>query len=174
MANPYLGEIRIFTCNFAPVGWAMCNGQLLPIIQNQALFSLLGTQYGGDGQTTFALPNLQGRVGIHMGTLAGGGTYTIGQIAGEENHTLLASEMPAHGHLVKDNSNAANSDSPANTFPASTAATGGNCYSNVTDGTTMNPGMIAPAGGSLPHNNLQPYLVLNYCISLVGIFPSRS
>jgi microcystin-dependent protein len=174
VSDQFVGEIRIFPFNFAPKGWAMCNGQLLPISQNTALFSLLGTQFGGNGTSNFALPNLQGCVGIHMGQGPGLSNYSEGQTGGQETHTLLLSEMPAHAHVVNGNANPANSDSPANTFPASTAATGGNTYSNATDGTTMNPGVIALAGGSLPHNNLQPYLVLNYCIALVGIYPPRS
>jgi microcystin-dependent protein len=174
VASPYLSEIRIFAFNFAPKGWAMCNGQLLPINQNQALFALLGTTYGGDGRVNFALPNLQGRVGIHQGTAPSGSNYLLGQTGGEEKHTLLITEMPAHGHAVGANSIAANSDSPTNAFPASTAATGGNSYSNANDGTTMNPGVISPTGGSQAHTNLQPYLTLNYCIALQGIFPSQN
>ena len=174
MSDQFVGEIRAFPFNFAPKGWAMCNGQLLSISQNTALFSLLGTTYGGDGKSNFALPNLQGRVGIHMGQGPGLSNYVEGQTGGEENHTLLLSEMPVHAHAVNGNANAANTDSLSNAFPASTAATGGNTYSNATDGTTMNPGVIAPAGGGLPHNNLQPYLTLNYCIALQGIFPPRS
>ena len=152
----------------------MCNGQILAISSNTALFSLLGTTYGGDGRSTFALPNLQGRVGIHQGTAQSGSNYVMGQNGGEEGHTLLISEMPAHAHAASGNANPANTDSLANAFPASTAATGGNIYSNATDGTRMNPGVIALAGDSLPHNNLQPYLTLNYCIALQGIFPPRS
>lgn len=174
MSSPFLSEIRIFAFNFAPKGWAMCNGQLLPINQNQALFALLGTTYGGNGTTNFALPNLQGRAGIHMGQGSGLGSYTLGQNGGQEAHTLLLAEMPAHAHGISANSIAANSDSPANAYPASTAATGGNSYSNAADGTRMNAGVISNTGGSQAHNNLQPFLTLNYCIALQGIFPSQN
>jgi microcystin-dependent protein len=174
MSTPFLGEIRMFGFNFAPVGWALCNGQLLPIQSYTALFSLLGTTYGGNGTTTFALPNLQSRVPIHMGQGSGLSQYIIGQAGGAESVTLLAAHMPTHTHAVAANSIPANTDSPAGAFPADTAAAGGSSYSNATDNTLMNPGMIAPTGGSQPHTNIQPYLVLNFCIALEGVFPSRS
>lgn len=173
MASPYLGEIRIFAFSFAPIGWAQCDGQVLPISQYTALFSLLGTTYGGDGISTFALPDLRSRVGIHMGQGSGLSNYVIGQTAGEEAHTLALAEMPAHSHSVVASSDPANTDNPQGAYPADTAAAGGNCYSNAVN-TTMNPGMISPNGSSHPHNNIQPYLTLNYCIALSGIFPSRS
>jgi microcystin-dependent protein len=164
MSTPYLGEIRIVSFNFAPKGWALCNGQLLPINQNQALFSILGTTYGGNGQTTFALPNFQGRAPAHFGN-----GFTLGQSAGEENHTLIISEMPTHTHLVSASSAAPDAGSMANN---SWAANSGAYDSNVT--TVMNPASIGNQGGSQPHSNMQPYLVLNFVIALQGIFPSRN
>jgi microcystin-dependent protein len=173
VSQPYVGEIRDFGFNFAPAGWMTCDGQLLPISQYDTLFNLIGTTYGGDGQSTFALPDLRGRVGIHMGTAPSGSNYVLAQNAGVENVPLLASQIPAHSHAVNGNSNVANAESPGNTYPAGTAATGGNSYAD-TGGTTMNPGMIGLTGGGQPHNNLQPYLTTNYCISLFGIFPSAT
>lgn len=165
MSEPFLGEIKIFSFGFAPKGWALCNGQLLPINQNQALFALLGTTYGGDGRTTFALPNLQGRVPFHMG-----GGFTQGQSSGEAAHTLTISEMPAHTHLPVGNSNNASVASPAGNLWA--GSSGGGYL--PTANTTMNPASILPTGGSQPHDNMSPYLVLNFCIALQGIFPSRN
>ncbi len=165
MSTPFLGEIKIVSFNFPPKGWAFCNGQLLPINQNQALFSLLGTTYGGDGQTNFALPNLQGRVPFHIGN-----GFTQGQRGGEETHTLIQSELPAHTHFPVGSSNTANAVSPANNVWASLSSGG---YSS-TPNTTLNPASITNTGGSQPHNNMSPYLVLNFCIALQGIFPSRN
>jgi microcystin-dependent protein len=165
MGTPFIAEIRIVSFNFAPRGWALCNGQLLQINQNQALFSLLGTMYGGDGRTTFALPDLRGRVPVHVG--AG---FVQGEKAGEEAHTLISSEMPAHTHLVSASSGAPNQGSPAGNEWA--ALNGG--YSTVAPDATLNPSAIGAIGGSQPHTNLQPYLVLNYVIALQGIFPSRN
>lgn len=159
MSDPFLGEIRCFGFNFAPRGWAMCNGQLLPISQNTALFSLLGTQYGGNGQTTFALPDLQGRVGMHISSL-----HIQGESAGEASHTLSSEEMPAHAHGIGASS------FQSSIYPTARVAGKGGAYSKVRN-SSMTP--TDPIGGSAPHNNLQPYLVLNYCISLFGIFPSR-
>ena len=164
MAQPFLAEIRIFSFGFAPKGWAMCNGQLLPINQNQALFSLLGTTYGGDGRTTFALPNLQGRVPVHVGN-----GILLGQSGGESAHTLSTSEMPAHTHLPAGSSTPANLGVPTGNVWAT-----GNAAYNPTANTTMNPASIQPVGSSQPHENLSPYLTLNFCIALQGIFPSRS
>src|SRR5512142_825726 len=147
MSEPFLSEIKIVSFNFAPKGWALCNGQLLPINQNQALFSLLGTTYGGDGRVNFALPNLQGRVGVHVG-----GSLTLGQLVGEQAHTLTVDELPVHLHTVNANSDPANTDSPAGAFPASTAAAGQNNYSNAAN-TTMNAATVGPTGGSQAHNN---------------------
>jgi len=163
MSTPYIGEIRIVSFNFAPKGWALCNGQLLAINQNQALFSILGTTYGGNGQVNFALPNFQGRAPLHFGS-----GFTLGQIAGEENHTLITTEMPTHTHLVSASSAIPDAGTMANN---SWAANPGAYGSNVT--TTMNPASIGNAGGNQPHSNMQPYLVLNFIIALQGIFPSR-
>lgn len=172
MADPFLGEIRLFGFNFAPVGWAMCQGQLLPISQNTALFSLLGTSYGGNGTTTFALPDLRSRVPLSMGQGAGLSNYVIGQAGGNENVTLLASQLPAHSHSVNASSTAAAADRPAG---AVLGHAGVNTYAAGPDGATvMNAGMIANTGGSQPHSNLQPFLTLNFCIALQGIYPSRN
>ena len=166
MAEPFLSEIRIMSFNFAPKGWAMCNGQLLPINQNQALFSLLGTTYGGNGQTTFALPNLQGRVPIHMSS-----DYTLGQNGGEQAHTLRMAEVPQHIHMLT----ASTADGAA-VVPAGNllAVTNNQLYRNTqSDLTTLSPSSVSSAGGSQPHINMQPSLTLNFCIALQGIFPSR-
>jgi microcystin-dependent protein len=165
MSEPFIGEIKIFPFSFAPKGWATCNGQLLPINQNQALFSLLGTTYGGDGRVNFALPDLRGRVPFHMG-----GGLTIGERAGESAHTLNLSELPAHTHVPAGSSTDANAVSPAGNLWAGISA--GGYLPNVN--TSMNPASVLPVGGSQPHENMSPYLTLNFCIALVGIFPSRS
>jgi microcystin-dependent protein len=166
MSEPFLSEIKIVSFNFPPKGWALCNGQLLPINQNQALFSLLGTTYGGNGQTTFALPNLRGQVPLHFG-----GQYTLGESAGQEAHTLTQAEMPAHNHMV----NASSAATGGNNSPAGRFLGGGNnVYQTLQNPTTLSPGTIANVGGSQPHNNMMPYLVLNFIIALQGIFPSRN
>lgn len=173
-ADPFIGEIMIFAGNFAPNGWAVCDGQLLPINQNTALFSLLGTMYGGDGQTTFALPDLRGRVPLHAGFSAGPGLppYVQGQMGGETNHTLLPSELPAHTHTVFADTNNGTQSNPDGAFPARNPA-GIPAYGG---GATaqMAPGTIQGGGSNLPHNNMQPYLGLNFCIALYGIYPPRS
>jgi microcystin-dependent protein len=166
MSTPYLGQIQAFSFPFAPKGWAMCNGTLMPIAQNQALFSLLGTSFGGDGRTTFGLPDLRGRFAVSQGTSG----MIPGVTGGEENHTLLVQEMPMHTHPVVAASKAANLATPALNFP--TIASTGSAYAATQD-TTLGPGS-SPAGSSQPHNNMPPYLVMNYCIALQGIFPSRS
>jgi microcystin-dependent protein len=167
MSDPYIGEVKLISFNFPPKGWAFCNGQLLPINQNQALFSILGTMYGGNGQTTFALPNLQARMPIHQGINQG--SYTVGQNGGETAHTLTINEMPAHLHPAVAQS-ANNGPSPAGgIWAGSTAATFA-----PTPSLTMSPAAVANTGGSQPHENMPPYLVLNYVIALVGIFPSRN
>ena len=171
MSEPFIGEIRMFGFNFPPRGWALCNGQLLSIAQNSALFSLLGTFYGGDGQSTFALPNLQSRVAIHTGQGTGLSPYALGQAGGTENVTLIAQQMPAHSHSVDANAAAATYARPAGSVLARTTA---DIYAAAPDGTTMNAGMIAASGGGQPHPNIQPYLVLNFCIALQGIYPSRN
>jgi microcystin-dependent protein len=166
MADPYLGEIRIISWNFPPKGWAFCDGQLLPINQEQALFSLLGTTYGGNGTTNFALPNLQGKVPAHFGN-----GIIQGQTGGEVNHTLQPSEMPAHSHVPQGNSGAPNAGSATNNAWASNVA---NPYSSSAPNVAMGASAIDPAGGSQAHTNMQPYLVLNFIIALQGIFPSRN
>lgn len=172
MAEPFLAEIRIMSFNFAPRGWAACNGQLLPINQNQALFSLLGTTYGGDGRVNFALPDLQGRVPTHFGNGLG-----QGQRGGEQAHTLTQSELPAHTHAVRATSDVARLQAPTNALLAQAPI---NVYSNttLTGGvetlTVMNPAAVTTVGGSQPHLNMQPYLTLNVCIALQGIFPSQN
>jgi microcystin-dependent protein len=165
MSTPFLSEIKIMSFNFPPKGWAFCNGQLLPINQNQALFSLLGTTYGGNGQTTFALPNLQGRMPLHMGN-----GFVLGQLGGEENHTLTTTEMPGHTHAVTASSNAADQGSPGGNFWANESS---NAYSTGFD-SGMSPQIVNNVGGSQPHTNLAPILVLTFCIALQGIFPSQT
>ena len=164
MAEPFLSEIRIMSFNFPPKGWALCNGQLLPINQNQALFSLLGTTYGGDGQVNFGLPDLRTRAPIHVGN-----GHTLGERGGATGHTLMLSEMAIHTHTVVGATGASNGvDNPSNAFLGSAS----NVYSAPTTLTTLNPGTIGPTGGSQPHTNVQPYLGLSFCIALQGIFPS--
>jgi microcystin-dependent protein len=174
MADQFLGEVRIFPFNFPPNGWAFCNGQLLPINQNTALFSLLGTQFGGDGQTTFALPNLQGNVPLDFGQGAGLTPYNMGDVGGTPAVTLLTSEMPAHNHSAHCNSSLGNKPKPSGNYWASDAAGILSEYAAAPDGSQMSPQAIRVAGGSQPHNNMQPYLVLNFCIALQGIFPARA
>jgi microcystin-dependent protein len=165
MAEPFLSEIRIFSFNFAPKGWALCNGQLLPINQNQALFSLLGTTYGGDGRVNFALPDLRGRVPTHMGS-----GLTLGERAGEQAHTLSISELPTHTHTA--NASSTNGDTP---FAANNVlAQALNVYTGASNLTTLNPTEITNVGGSQAHENMEPYLTLNLCIALQGIFPSQT
>ena len=173
MSNPFVAEIRIFPFNFAPKGWAFCDGQLLPISQNTALFSLLGTQYGGDGRTTFALPNLQGSVAMHTDQYSGGGLFPIGTQSGEDSLTLLQSEMPQHTHDVQCDTSALQTKllSPNNGVPSNTSPN--TIYADRAASVSMSPSMVSVAGSSQPHNNLQPYLVLNYCIAMQGVYPPR-
>jgi microcystin-dependent protein len=172
MAEAFISEIRIFAFDFPPRGWAICSGQLLQINTNQALFSLLGTTYGGNGQTNFALPNLQGRTAMHFGSYSGGGNFLLGQTGGEEFHTLIQSEMPVHNHTVTASSVTANEPYPATTnlWANGAAEPGYNAVAN----STMSPSSIGISGGSQPHENRNPFLVLNFCIALQGIFPSRN
>jgi microcystin-dependent protein len=165
MSEPFLGELRMMSFNFPPKGWTLANGATLPINQNQALFSLFGTTYGGNGQTTFGLPNLQGRVPIHMGS-----GFTMGQAGGEPAHTLSIAEMAAHNHFFQGTSN--NADNPAPT--GNLLATSANLYAPLANPTTLDPSTVAPVGGSQPHNNMQPYSTISFCIALQGIFPSRN
>jgi microcystin-dependent protein len=174
MASPFLGEIRMFGGNFAPRGWAFCNGQIMPISQNTALFSLLGTTYGGNGTSTFALPNLQSRVPVHWGTGAGLSSYVIGQQAGQENVTLLQSQMPAHTHLLNAVTSGGNQASPTGNLPAVESTGTSLNYSSDPANTTMNPAAVANAGQSLPVPVVQPYLAVSFIIALAGIFPSRN
>jgi len=165
MSEPFISEIRIFGFNFAPKGWAFCNGQTLPINQNQALFSLLGTTYGGDGVTTFQLPNFQGRVPMHTGT-----GFTLGQTGGEQTHTLITNEMPGHTHVPQGSTDSGTTVIPTGSVLA--AASG--LYGSATDLVSLSPQTLGVQGSGQPHDNMQPYLTLNFCIALVGIFPSRN
>ena len=176
MADPFVAEIRIFPFNFAPRGWAFCNGQLLPLSQNTALFSLLGTTYGGDGKSNFALPNMQGNAPMHPGQGPGLSLHDLGETGGSTTVTLLESEIPSHAHSML----AANlpSDQAAPTS-ARAMARSVNAAAYVAGSTNpaqvqMNPNMLAPAGGDQPHNNMMPYLTLNFCIALQGVFPPRT
>jgi microcystin-dependent protein len=170
MSTPFIGEVRIFSFDFAPRGWAQCNGQLLAINTNQALFSILGTTYGGNGQTTFALPDLRGRAPNHWGQGPGLSNYTLGQRAGEEAHTLINNEVPAHTHAVAASSGTADVTSPANAFWAD----GGVTAYSATPTAALSGGALSTVGQSTPHENRSPYLALNFCIALVGVFPSRN
>ena len=176
MADPFVAEIRIFPFNFAPIGWAFCDGQLLPISQNTALFSLLGTTYGGDGKSTFALPDLQGNAAMHPGQGQGLSLRDLGEIGGSEFVTLLQSEMPSHAHGVGRASTAAgDSVLPENCVWAQAGAGRGAAALYIAGPPTgkVNLNSLVPTGGSLPHNNMQPYLTLNFCIALQGVFPAR-
>lgn len=172
MSEPFIGQIMITPYNFAPKGFAQCNGQTLPINQNQALFALLGTTYGGNGQTTFMLPDLRSRTPVGMGRSPAGSDYTIGQASGAENVTLLDNQLPPHVHSANYSSADASARSPANgLFGHSTTS----LYAQAGGPQVpLNSASVATAGGSAPHSNLQPYTVLNFCIALAGIFPSRS
>jgi microcystin-dependent protein len=165
VAEPFLSEIRIMSFGYPPKGWALCNGQLLPINQNQALFSLLGTTFGGDGRVNFALPNLQGRAPIHVGS-----GHTLGEPGGEQSHTLSTAELPTHQHPFHASQANANMPTPANAM----FGTSNNMYAGATNLTTINPGTITNAGGSQAHLNMQPFLTLSFCIALQGIFPSQN
>jgi len=174
MAEPFIGQIIMAGFNFAPRGYATCDGQLLSIAQNTALFSLLGTTFGGDGRVTFGLPDLRGRVAIHQGQGPGLTPRTMGEVAGTEGVTLLNSEMPMHNHLVNARQQNANVKTPNGNFLGAIQGTATNVYHAISDGATLNPQTIGLAGGNQPHNNMQPYLVINLCIALEGIFPSRN
>ena len=171
MSDQFVGEIRMFAGNFAPVGWATCDGQILPISQNTALFSLLGTNYGGNGTSNFGLPNLAGSVPIHQGQGPGLTDRVVGEIAGTATVTLIPSETPAHTHSVLASSNDANTAGPAGAVPAAVETPP--LYRNDTNA-TMAPNAVAPVGSGLPHNNMQPYQAVTFIIALVGIFPPRN
>jgi microcystin-dependent protein len=166
MAEPFLSEIRIFSFNFPPKGWAFCNGQFLPINQNQALFALLGTTYGGNGQTTFALPNLQGQVPIHVGD-----GHSLGEKAGSSSVTVNIQQLPQHVHFLQATNATATLDAPGGNVLGGAPVS---AYGPAASLTPMAAGTVSNVGGSQPHNNMMPYLVLNFCIALQGIFPSRN
>jgi microcystin-dependent protein len=174
MADPFVAEIRIFPFNFAPKGWAFCDGQLLPLSQNTALFSLLGTTYGGDGKSTFALPNLQGNAPMHPGQGPGLSLHDLGETSGSETVTLLESEIPLHNHFVQAyTGDPADSRTP-NPSESLGAPAPGLLYNPSTSSPVfMAPQAFTPTGGSIPHNNMMPYLTLNFCIALQGVFPPR-
>ena len=172
MANPFVGEIRLFAGSFAPAGWAFCNGQLLPIAENDTLFTLIGTTYGGDGQETFALPDLQSRVPLHMGTDNFGNTYPLGQSGGVEAVTLTAQQIPVHSHPLIASADLASSPDPVGKVLAQSRVAGVDLY--IEEGPTVSmaiPATIAPTGGSQPHSNIQSYLTISFIICLVGLFP---
>jgi microcystin-dependent protein len=172
MSDPFIAEIKIMSFNFAPRGWATCDGQLLPINQNQALFSLVGTTYGGNGTTNFALPDLRGRIPIHFGTGPGLPTVILGERSGEENHTLISTEMPLHTHQAMATSDPGNSPAASGgVLAAETSAMYAAPDANLVG---LAAGTLGNIGGSQAHNNMEPFLTLNFCIALVGIFPSRT
>jgi microcystin-dependent protein len=169
--DPFVAEIRIFPFNFAPRGWAWCNGQILPLSQNTALFSLLGTTYGGNGQSNFALPNLQGNTALHSGQGPGLSLYDLGQQGGVETVTLLQSEMPSHNHQMKNTIEDADLTNPSGASMAKATAA---IFSTATLNTTMSPSTLGMTGGSQPHNNMMPYLTFYFNIALQGVYPPRS
>lgn len=172
--DQFIGEIRIFPFNFAPTGWAQCNGQLLPIAQYTALFSLLGTTYGGNGYNNFALPNLQGRVPLQPGQGQGLSPYDLGQTAGNKSVTLLVSEIPVHAHTIQYGSSGFAQESPTGHLLMDIQGRrGAAAYTEKSNLRSMGAGAVAPTGGSQPHNNMQPYLTLNFCMALQGVFPQR-
>jgi len=172
MADPFVAEIRIFPFNFPPKGWAWCDGQLLPLSQNTALFALLGTTYGGNGKSNFALPDLQGRAAMHPGQGQGLSLHDLGETGGSQTVTLLQSEIPAHSHGFSVSSQLALENLPTGQLFA--AGEGVNMYAPANKLSAMAPEALAPAGGDQPHNNMQPYLTFNFCIALQGVFPPRS
>jgi microcystin-dependent protein len=171
MGEPFVGEIRMFAGNFAPAGWAFCQGQLIPISQNDTLFTLIGTTYGGDGQETFALPDLQGRAPIHQGTLSGN-TFQIGEQAGVESVTLAIGQIPQHNHAFLASTNNGSQPQPQGAVVAKVAS--GFVYSAFDPGVAMNGSSVQPIGGSQPHENMMPFLVINFILSLFGVFPTQN
>lgn len=170
---PYVGEIRMFAGNFAPNGWMFCEGQTMPIAENEVLFQLIGTTYGGDGQETFNLPNLASRVPIHMGTGPDGTTYQLGEMAGTEQETLTVQQIPNHTHPLTVSTNVAQDTQPTNKVLGQTGG-GALIYTEDTNDTPLAPNAVGPAGGSQPHENTQPFLCINFIISLFGVFPSQT
>ncbi len=170
MSEPFLAEVRIVGFNFAPRGWAFCDGQILPINQNQSLYSLLGTTYGGDGRTSFALPDVRGRSPMHVGRSDGGQDHRLGQKSGEETHTLSAAEMPNHDHVLQATNTNGNNPLPGGNLLAAFL----NGYRNPDNLTSIRSGSVTNVGGGQAHDNMMPYLALNYCIALQGLFPSRN
>jgi microcystin-dependent protein len=169
MADPFVAEIRIFAFNFPPRGWAWCDGQLLPLSQNTALFSLLGTTYGGNGKSNFALPDLQGRAPMHPGQGLGLSLHDLGETGGSETVTLLESEIPSHRHTVNSVNDSGLNNDPANSFVGRASI-----YNATLNSVTMSPNSLAPSGGDLPHNNMMPYLTFYFCIAMQGVFPPRT
>lgn len=174
MSEPFIAQIMMFGGNFAPRGWALCNGQILPIAQNTALFSLLGTTFGGNGQTTFALPDLRGRVPVHPGSGPGLTPRTLGEVSGSESVTLNTTQMPAHSHSLTCNTSSANQAAAVNNVLAEESNSATQIYSNSAPNGIMNPASIGPSGGNQPHANMQPFVCVNFIIALEGIFPSRN
>lgn len=168
MSEPFLGELKMMSFGYAPKGWALCNGQFLPINQNQALFSLFGTTYGGNGQTTFALPDLRSRTPIHFGN-----GFTLGERAGQESHTITVSETPQHTHSLMASNTTATAAVPGNALALANSANY-EAYRPLTNPTTLHPATVGAVGGSQPHNNMQPYLTVSFCVALQGIFPSQN
>ena len=173
MGEPFVGEIRMFGGNFAPAGWAFCDGQLMPISENDTLFNLIGTTYGGDGQETFALPNLQSRVPIHAGTGSSGITYQLGEMAGTEQETLTVQQIPSHNHALVASTSAGAQNDPSNQVIAASPSI--LVFIQDTPDSNLNVGSsVTPVGGSQPHENCQPFLCINFILSLFGVFPSQN
>lgn len=170
MAQPYIGEIRMFAGNFAPVGWMFCEGQLLPISENETLFQLIGTTYGGDGESTFGLPDLRGRIPLHMGTGPSGTTYQLAESAGVEEITLSSQQIPVHSHAFLVSGAAAGSSAPSAALPGNSRSA--DLFLEDSASVNLNAAAAGPIGGSQPHTNFQPYLCVNFIISLFGLFPS--